>query len=168
MDLHATELPSNDWEIFDVVVERVFADLAILEDEVPGVVVSIGTASARTSSSVALVPDAVVSKQSAPGQDGDVGGPAPSVASEAVEGILGGSAVGVESIVDVPILLATGMTVDAPPPSTTGAVESVAEVAEPSSVQPAVVAEEEASQPVVVPQEHNNPEGVSRAASPEI
>jgi hypothetical protein len=41
-------------------------------------------------------------------------------------------------------------------------------VAEPSSVQPAVVAEEEASQPVVVPQEHNNPEGVSRAASPEI
>jgi hypothetical protein len=126
MDLHATELPSNDWEIFDVVVERVFADLAILEDEVPGVVVSIGTASARTSSSVALVPDAVVSKQSAPGQDGDVGGPTPSVASEAVEGILGGSAVGVESIVDVPILLAAGMTVDAPPPSTTGAVESVA------------------------------------------
>jgi hypothetical protein len=49
-------------------------------------------------------------------------------------------------------------------------VESVAEVAEPSSVQPTVAVEEApaVSQPVVVPQERNAPEGMARAASLEI
>jgi hypothetical protein len=50
-------------------------------------------------------------------------------------------------------------------------VESVAEVAELSFVQPVVAVEEEApavSQPVVVPQERNAPEGMTRAASLEI
>jgi hypothetical protein len=67
-----------------------------------------------------------------------------------------------------PLLLTAGATVDAPPPSIEGAVESVVEVAEPSSVQPTVTAEEEApvvSKPAMVPQEHNAPESMARAAS---
>jgi hypothetical protein len=52
-----------------------------------------------------------------------------------------------------------------------GAVEEVARAAGPSSVQPVVAAEEEApamSLPAVVLQEHNAPEGTTRAASPKI
>lgn len=88
-----------------------------------------------------------MSEQLAPGQGGDVGGLTPSVASEVAEGVLGEAAAGVESVVIVPPLLTAGLILDAPPPSIAGAIESVAEVAELSSIQPAVTIEEAA--PVV-------------------
>jgi hypothetical protein len=149
IDLDATELPRNDREIFDAMVERVFTDPAILEAEVPGAATSVAATSAEAgaSSSVALVPDATVLEQLAPGQGGDVGGLTPSVVPEAAEGVLGESAAGVESVVTAPALLIAGVILDAPPPSIAGAVESVAEVAELSSVQLAVTIEEAA--PVV-------------------
>jgi hypothetical protein len=40
IDLDTTELPSNDREIFEAVVERVFADLSVLKVEIPGAVAS--------------------------------------------------------------------------------------------------------------------------------
>jgi hypothetical protein len=70
-----------------------------------------------------------------------------------------------------PRLPTAGTIVDAPPPSIAGAVKSVAEVVEPSSVQPAVTVEEAApaaSQPTMAPQERDVPEGAMRATSPEI
>jgi hypothetical protein len=157
INLDTAELSSNDREIFKAMVERVFADLTVLEVEVPGVAASAAVAfdDEGALSSVALVPDAAVSKQPTLGQDGDVGGPAPSATSEAAERLLGEPAAGAESAVITPLLSTTGAIVDAPPPLIAGAIEGVAKVAEPSSVQPAIATEEEAptvSQSAAAPQ----------------
>jgi hypothetical protein len=45
IDLDATELPSNDREIFDAMMECVFANPAILEAEVPGAATSVAPTS---------------------------------------------------------------------------------------------------------------------------
>jgi hypothetical protein len=57
IDLDATKLSSNDREIFEAVVERVFTDPSVLEAEVPRAAVFAVAASANAgaSSSVALV-----------------------------------------------------------------------------------------------------------------
>jgi hypothetical protein len=143
IDLDATELPSNDREIFEAVVERVFADPAVLEAEVPGATAPVAAAfdDAGASSSVAFVPDVDVSEQPALGQSGDVGHPALSASSEAEEGFLGEPAVSAELAVIAPPLQTAGAMVGAPPPLMEGATEGVAEVAEPSFVQPAVAVE---------------------------
>jgi hypothetical protein len=44
IDLDATELPSNDREVFEAVVERVFANPAVLEAEVPGATAPVAAA----------------------------------------------------------------------------------------------------------------------------
>jgi hypothetical protein len=104
IDLDSTKLPSNDWEIFDAVVDCVFADPSVLEAEVPGAATSAVAASVDVgaSTSAALVPDAVVLEQPALCQDGDVEGSAPSATSEAVKGVLGESVAGMESAVIAP------------------------------------------------------------------
>jgi hypothetical protein len=156
IDLDATELPSNDREILEAVTERVFTNPSLL--------------------------DTIMLGPPAPRQDGDAGGPASSAAPEAAEGVLEESAAGAESAAIVPPLLSTGENADAPlhqtaeavvaapPPLIAGAAEEVVGAAEPWSPQPAVAAEEVTaqSQPTTVPQEHDAPEGATRAASPEI
>jgi hypothetical protein len=90
IDLDATELPSNNQEIFEAVVDRVFADPSVLEVEIPEAAASVAatSADAGTSSNTALMSDAIVSEQPVPRQDGGVGGSTPSAASKAAEGVL--------------------------------------------------------------------------------
>jgi hypothetical protein len=171
--LDATELPSNDREIFEAVVECVFADLSVLEAEVPRAAASAAAASADAgaSSSVALMSDAAVSEQLTLSQGGDVRGPVPSIASKAAEGALREPAASAKSAVIAPPLLTAGAIVDRPPPSIARVVKSIAKAVELPSVQPVVAVEEAApaaSQPMVVSHERDISEGASRAASPEI
>jgi hypothetical protein len=65
IDLDATKLPSNDREIFEAVVVRVFADPSVLEAEILGAAASVAatSADAGASSSVPLAPDTIMSKQ---------------------------------------------------------------------------------------------------------
>jgi hypothetical protein len=114
IDLDTTELQSNDQEIFEAVAERVLRDLVELGVEVPRATTSVVAASAdeRASSSGALVPGAAAAEQTMLGQGGDVGGPMPSVAPSAVEGVLKEPVAGVESAVIAPPLPTVG--VDAP------------------------------------------------------
>jgi hypothetical protein len=161
IDLDTTELPSNDREIFEAVVERMSTDPSVLETKVPGAAASVATTSADAGalSSVALATDVAVSEQPTLGQGGDVGGLVLSNMSEAAEGVLGETVAGMESIAI------------APPLQSVGAVEEVVEAAESLSVQPAVAVEVVApatSQPTMAPQERVAPEGAMRAASSEI
>jgi hypothetical protein len=59
INLDATELPSNDQEILEVVKDRVFADPSVLEPEVPEAATYAGVG---TSSSTTLAPDAIMSE----------------------------------------------------------------------------------------------------------
>jgi hypothetical protein len=106
IDLDATELLSNDREILDAVMDRVFIDPSLLEPEVPEAAASVAATSVDmgTSSGAALASDAVVLELPALHQDGDVGGSAPFAAPEAAEGVLGESVAGAESAVIAPPL----------------------------------------------------------------
>jgi hypothetical protein len=175
IDLDATELPSNDREILEIMTDLMFADPPVSGAEIPEAAAStdVASADAGASTSTALIPDIVVSEQPVLPQVGDVEGPAPSAASEAAEGVFEESAAGTKSAMIVPLLLATRATVTAPPPLMVGAVEEVVGVAEPSSVQPAAIAEEEEdapemNQPTVVLQDRDASEDVARAVSQEI
>jgi hypothetical protein len=172
IDLDETELSSNDREILYAVVERVFADPSVLEAEDPEIAASVAaaTADAGVPSNTALAPDAVVSEQPAPSQGGDVGRTAPSTASEAVEGLLGGLQLERSRPRSRPHSRLQGRSWTRP--TLDGrAGEEVTEAAEPSSVQSAVAFEVVApatSQPTTAPQEHIAPEGAMRATSQEI
>jgi hypothetical protein len=62
IDLYATELPSNDWKIFEAVAERVLDDLVESEFEVLVAMASIAAASANAgaASSDAFVSGTIV------------------------------------------------------------------------------------------------------------
>jgi hypothetical protein len=64
INLDATELPSNDREILEVVKDRVFADPSVLEPEVPEAATSVAatSAGAGTLSSATLASDAIMSE----------------------------------------------------------------------------------------------------------
>jgi hypothetical protein len=110
IDLDATELPSNDWEIFEAVEERVLADLVESEFEVPGDVASAvaAFADAGATSDGAPALGAIVLEQPMPDQGGDVGHPVPSITSKEVEGVLREPAAGAESAVIAPPLPTAG------------------------------------------------------------
>jgi hypothetical protein len=127
--------------------------------------------------------DAIVLDPSTSHQDGDAGGSAPSDTLKAEEGVLGKSTTSTESAAIEPPSPTAGETTDAPllepieaavvvpTPSMVGAFEEAVRGAEPSSPQPTTTTVEEvpaSSQPTTVPQEHDAPEGATRAASPEI
>jgi hypothetical protein len=126
--------------------------------------------------------DAIVLDQPAPCQDGDAGGSASSAAPEAVEGVLGESAADAKSAAIEPPLTTTGETTDAPllqPAEAAVAAPHLRWLA-----RSRVLSEERGHhplacccfhgggfgpiQPATVPQEHDAPEGATRAASPEI
>jgi hypothetical protein len=133
IDLDAAEIPSNDREILEAMIERVLADTLLLD---------------------AIVLDPLVSRQ-----DGDVGGSVNSTAPEAAEEVLGESAVGVESAAmepppttageatDAPLLQLVEASTVGPMPSVVGTVEGVVGGAGPSPPQPAVTAMEEVPVP---------------------
>jgi hypothetical protein len=123
IDLDTTELQSNDRDIYEAVLECMLANPVELGIEAPEAATSTAAASADVgaSSSGALMPGATSTEQPTPGQGGDVGGPAPSIASKAAEGVLGESVAGAESAVITPPLPTTGAIVDVPPPLIAGA-----------------------------------------------
>jgi hypothetical protein len=123
IDLDTTELQSNDRDIYEAVLECMLANPVELGIEAPEAATSTAAASADVgaSSSGALMPGATATEQPTPGQGGDVGGPAPSIASKAAEGVLGESVAGAESAVITPPLPTTGAIVDVPPPLIAGA-----------------------------------------------
>jgi hypothetical protein len=123
--------------------------------------------------------DAIVLDQPAPCQDGDAGGSASSAAPEAVEGVLGESAADAKSAAIEPPLTTTGETTDAPllqPAEAAVAAPHLRWLA-----RSRVLSEERGHhplacccfhgggfgpiQPATVPQEHDAPEGATRAAS---
>jgi hypothetical protein len=75
-DLDATELPSNDRDINEVVLERMLANLVESGIEAPEAAMS-ATATSGVSSIGAPVSGAATTGQPAPGQGGDAGGPVP-------------------------------------------------------------------------------------------
>jgi hypothetical protein len=157
IDLDTPELPSNDREMLEVAMERMFTD--------------------------PLISDTIASVTSALRQDEGAGGSTPPAASEAAVEVLEESTTGTESVVDVspPSLNREGTSASLPQPAETNAaaptasvvdvVEGVVGGAGPSSPWPVVAATEEdlvTSQPAAAPQERVAPEGTTRAASPEI
>jgi hypothetical protein len=145
----------------------------MLADPVESEIVAPEAATSADASSIEVAastsgepePDAVVAGQPTLSQGGYVGGPVPSVASEAAEGVLEDPAAGAESAVIAPLLLTAGVVVDAPPPPIVGADKRAVEVVELSSLQPTAAVKEVAlatSQPIVVPQERDAPEGAAR------
>jgi hypothetical protein len=88
IDLDTIELPSNNWEILEVVTDRVFADPSLL--------------------------DAIVLEPPAPHQDGDASGFVSSAMPEAAEGVLGESAASAESAAIAPPPPTAGVTADVP------------------------------------------------------
>jgi hypothetical protein len=155
IDLDATELPSNDWGILEVTMERMFADPSIL--------------------------DAIASVPPVPRQNEGAGGSAPPTVLEAAKGDLRDPTASMESVViepppmsagestNAPLLQPAEAGMDAPTPSVVGVVEGVVEGVGPSSSQPAAATAEEVpmlSQPTAAPQECDAPEGTTRAAPP--
>jgi hypothetical protein len=88
IDLDAIELPSNDEDIYEAMLERTLANPVESGIEAPEAATSAAATSADTgaSSSGVLVPAAAATEQPTPDQGGDVGDPVPSVVSEAAEG----------------------------------------------------------------------------------
>jgi hypothetical protein len=147
IDLDATELPSNDWEILEVAMERMFADLSIL--------------------------DAIASVPPVPRQDEGAGGSVPPTVLEAAKGdsvVIEPPPISAGESTNAPLLQPAEAGMDTPTPSVVGVVEGVVEGVGPSSSQPAAATAEEVpvlSQPTAAPQECDAPEGTTRAASPQ-
>jgi hypothetical protein len=89
--LDATELPSNDLDIYEAVLERMLANPVELGIEVPRAATSSTAISADAGASTtgAPAPGAAATEQPTPGQGGDVGGLVPSATSQAAEGFSG-------------------------------------------------------------------------------
>jgi hypothetical protein len=91
IDLDDPDLPSNDRDIYEAMLERMLADPMELEVEA-----SESAAPAAATSAEAAVPaskeptlGATAERQLSPVQAGDVGGSAPSAASDAAEEVVG-------------------------------------------------------------------------------
>lgn len=120
IDLYATDITSNDRDIFEPVLERVLADPAEPETEAPEAVTSAVASSAEAAAQVGWesMPGATTTEQPTSGQGGDGEGLMASAMSEAAEEILGEPAVGAD------------LTAVAPPPLTVVADAGAAEEAE--------------------------------------
>jgi hypothetical protein len=157
IDLSAPKLPSNDREMLEVATERMFVEPSIL--------------------------DTIASVASALRQYEGVGGSAPPAVSEVAERVLKESTAGTKSVVVVsaPSPAWEGTSASLPDPveaAATAPAATVVDVAEdvvkgagPSSPRPVTAVAEEvlvSSEPVAAPQEHDAPEGTTRATSLEI
>jgi hypothetical protein len=156
IDLDDPDLPSNDRDIYEAMLERMLADPMELEVEA-----SESAAPAAATSAEAAVPaskeptlGATAERQLSPVQAGDVGGSAPSAASDAAEEVVGEPTIGME------------WTLVAPSPPTVGV--GLTEVEAPETLSPARAPVDETtpttSPSLVAPQEHDAPGSVAREA----
>jgi hypothetical protein len=112
IDLDALDLPSNDQDIYEAMLEHILADPVESEVEAPESAVPAAATSAEAAVPANEKPmsSATAAGQLTPGQAGDVGGFVPSAPLEAAEEVLGEPVTGTELTLVAPLPPTAGWT----------------------------------------------------------
>jgi hypothetical protein len=161
IDLDAPDLPSNDHDIYESVLERMLVDPVESGAEASGSAAPAAATSAEVEEPANEEPmsGAIVAGQLMPSRAGGVRGPETSIAVEAAEVVLGDPAANTE------------LTLVVPSPPTTGVDSATVEALESSCLRPVALVDEAA--PAACPslpalQEHDAPGSVTGSTSLEI